>query len=69
MFDTLITPDLHWRRWVVVIVVLLIVFLAVSSITSSAIELLIGATLVAITIGLMFGCVLYLGKREAESLS
>ena len=51
------------------IVVLVLVVLTISSITSSAAEVLIGSMLVAITIGLTFGCLLYVSKREAEGLS
>jgi hypothetical protein len=68
MFDCLITPDLRWRQWIVVIVMLLIVVFAVARMTSSLAEVLIGSTLVAITIGLTFGLVLYVGKTTAESL-
>ena len=69
MLNRVITPDLRWKQWIIVIVLLLVVVYAVSSITSSAAEVLIGSTLGAITIGLMFGCVRYLGRREAEGWS
>ena len=69
MFDCLNTPDLRWKSWLVVVLVLLLVVVAVTRSTSSPIELLIGLTLVTLTIGLAVGFARYLGEAEAVSFS
>lgn len=69
MFECVNTRDPRRRKWVVMVVLLLIFVVAEASLNSTWAEVLIRSTLVVLLVGLMFGFVLYNEKMEAESLS